>query len=49
MNACLFLWDINWLHWLILSARIVKGLWGCETSWPFTSQFTCLHRRDEIC
>ena len=32
VNAGLFLWDINWLHYLILSARIIKGLRGCETS-----------------
>ena len=32
MNDGLFLWDINWLHYLILSARINKGFLGCETS-----------------
>lgn len=32
VNAGWVLWDINWLHFLILSARINKGLRGCETS-----------------
>jgi len=32
VNDGLFVWDIKWLHYLILSARINKGLRGCETS-----------------